>query len=40
LPLLFIPICFFESYLMRSNLSMMYVAFLAVLWCGLREHRA
>ncbi|MCV4796172.1 hypothetical protein OFB84_30065, partial [Escherichia coli] len=24
-PLLFIPICLFESYLMRSNLSMMYV---------------
>ncbi|MBU0601537.1 MAG: O-antigen ligase family protein [Gammaproteobacteria bacterium] len=40
LPMLFIPICFFESYLMRSNLSMMYVAFLAALWCGLREHRA
>ncbi|MCP4635668.1 MAG: O-antigen ligase family protein [Methyloversatilis sp.] len=39
-PLLFIPICLFESYLMRSNLSMMYVVFLAAAWCGTRESRA
>lgn len=40
LPALFIPICLVESYLMRSNLSMMYVLFLAVLWCGVRERPA
>jgi O-antigen ligase len=40
LPVLFIPICFFESYLMRSNLSMMYLVFLAALWCGIREREA
>lgn len=40
LPVLFIPICLFESYLMRSNLSLMYVLFLAALWCGVRENKA
>jgi len=40
LPVLFIPICLFESYLMRSNLSLMYVLFLAALWCGVRENEA
>lgn len=40
LPVLFIPICVFESYLMRSNLSMMYVIFLAALWCGVKERQA
>ncbi|WP_306477448.1 O-antigen ligase [Methyloversatilis sp.] len=40
LPVLFIPICLFESYLMRSNLSMMYVLFLAALWCGVKERPA
>ena len=40
LPVLFIPICVFESYLMRSNLSMMYLVFLAALWCGIREREA
>lgn len=40
LPVLFIPICFFESYLMRSNLSMMYLVFLAALWCGIKEREA
>jgi O-antigen ligase len=39
LPVLFIPICVFESYLMRSNLSMMYVLFLAALWCGVRARQ-
>jgi O-antigen ligase len=37
LPLLFIVICLFESYLMRSNTSMMYVVFSAALWRGVRE---
>jgi O-antigen ligase len=37
-PLLFITICLFESYLMRSNTSMMYVLFSAALWSGVREH--
>lgn len=36
-PLLFIVICLFESYLMRSNTSMMYVVFSAALWRGVRE---
>lgn len=40
LPVLFIPICLFESYLMRSNLSLMYVLFLAALWTGARERPA
>jgi O-antigen ligase len=36
-PVLFITICLFESYLMRSNTSMMYVLFSAALWRGTRE---
>lgn len=40
LPLLFIVICLFESYLMRSNTSLMYVVFLALLWSPVRESRA
>lgn len=40
LPLLFIVICLFESYLMRSNTSLMYVAFLALLWSPPRESQA
>lgn len=39
LPVLLIPICMVESYLMRSNLSLMYVVFLAALWCGLKERQ-
>lgn len=31
-PILFIVICMFESYLMRSNTSMAYVLFSAILW--------
>jgi O-antigen ligase len=34
LPMLLLTICLFESYLMRSNISMMYVLFTAALWCG------
>ena len=34
-PVLLIVICLFESYLMRSNVSMMYVLFTAALWCGM-----
>lgn len=37
LPTLFIVLCLFESYLMRSNTSMMYVLFLAALWRGTAE---
>jgi len=33
-PLLLIVICLSESYLLRSNVSLMYVLFLAALWCG------
>lgn len=33
-PVLLMAICLFESYLMRSNISMMYVLFTAALWCG------
>lgn len=33
-PILFIVICVFESYLMRSNTSMAYVLFSAILWRG------
>lgn len=40
LPLLVIVICVFESYLMRSNVSLMYALFMAALWCGERERRA
>ncbi len=40
LPLLVIVISLFESYLMRSNISLMYVLFLAALWCGVRERPA
>jgi len=36
-PVLFITICLFESYLMRSNTSMMYVLFSAALWRKARE---
>lgn len=39
-PLLFIVLCVFESYLMRSNTNLMYVTFIAVLWCGVRERPA
>jgi O-antigen ligase len=34
LPLLMIVICFFESYLMRSNTSLMYALFTAACWSG------
>lgn len=33
-PLLLLTICLAESYLIRSNTSLMYVAFTAALWCG------
>lgn len=33
-PLLLIVICLGESYLLRSNVSLMYVLFLAASWCG------
>ncbi len=33
-PLLLIVICVFESYLLRSNISLMYLLFVAALWCG------
>ncbi|MBP6095280.1 MAG: O-antigen ligase family protein [Methyloversatilis sp.] len=39
-PILIMTISLFESYLMRSNISLMYVAFLAALWCGIREREA
>lgn len=38
-PLLFIVIGLFESYLMRSNTSLMFAVFTAALWCG-REGRS
>lgn len=38
-PILFIVICVFESYLLRSNLSMMYVLFTAACWCGVSSNR-
>ncbi|GMV00488.1 MAG: hypothetical protein AMXMBFR52_01440 [Burkholderiales bacterium] len=34
LPVLMITICLFESYLLRSNISMMYMLFTAALWRG------
>lgn len=34
LPVLFLVICFSESYLLRSNTSLMYALFTAALWCG------
>jgi O-antigen ligase len=34
-PLLLIVICLFESYLARSNVSMMYLLFMAAACCGL-----
>lgn len=34
-PVLLMVICLFESYLMRSNVSLMYVLFTAALWCGM-----
>lgn len=37
---IFMVICLFESYLMRSNTSLMYVVFLALLWSPARESRA
>ncbi len=41
LPLFFILLCFSESYLMRSNTSLMYVLFTASLWArGDRETRS
>lgn len=39
-PILLITICLFESYLMRSNISLMYVLFTAALWRGVREENA
>lgn len=39
-PVLIMTISLFESYLMRSNISLMYAVFLAVLWCGIREPEA
>lgn len=38
-PLLLIVICLFESYLLRSNVSMMYVLFTAACWCGVSSSR-
>jgi O-antigen ligase len=38
-PVLFMTICMFESYLMRSNTGMMYVLFTAALWRGTREEK-
>ena len=38
-PVLMITICLFESYLLRSNVSMMYMLFTAALWCGARADR-
>ncbi|MBV5285651.1 MAG: O-antigen ligase family protein [Methyloversatilis discipulorum] len=40
LPLLFIVICLFESYLMRSNTTLMFVLFTAASWCGMRGRAA
>ena len=40
LPVLFIVLCLFESYLMRSNTSLMYVLFLAALWRGTGDANA
>lgn len=40
LPLLFIVICLFESYLMRSNTTLMFVLFTAASWCGVRGRPA
>ncbi|AOF80656.1 O-Antigen ligase family protein [Methyloversatilis sp. RAC08] len=39
-PVLIMTISLFESYLMRSNISLMYAVFLAALWCGIREPEA
>ncbi len=39
-PLLFIVLCLLESYLMRSNTKLMYVVFMAVLWCDTRDRQA
>ncbi|MDP2868935.1 O-antigen ligase [Methyloversatilis sp.] len=39
-PVLIMTISLFESYLMRSNISLMFAVFLAVLWCGIREPEA
>lgn len=36
LPVLFIVICLSESYLLRSNTSLMYALFTAAAWCGAR----
>jgi O-antigen ligase len=33
-PVLMITLCLFESYLLRSNVSMMYMLFIAALWRG------
>nr|HMN66226.1 hypothetical protein [Burkholderiaceae bacterium] len=38
-PVLMITICLFESYLLRSNVSMMYMLFTAALWRGVRADR-
>lgn len=39
-PVLIMTISLFESYLMRSNISLMYAVFLAALWCGIKEREA
>ncbi|MGV3742050.1 MAG: O-antigen ligase family protein [Burkholderiaceae bacterium] len=39
-PILLITICLFESYLMRSNTSLMYVVFTAALWRGVQEKKS
>lgn len=39
-PILLIMICLFESYLMRSNISLMYVLFTAAVWRGVQEGKA
>lgn len=36
-PLLLLTICLAESYLIRSNTSLMYVVFTAALWCGAKR---
>ena len=39
-PTLLIVICLLESYLARSNVSMMYLLFTAALWCGAPQRPA
>lgn len=39
LPILLLTLCLAESYLLRSNTSLMYVVFTAALWCGTKRTR-